>query len=71
MLRIDFRQEDVDKLHHERYHHPHPLVGSFVSQNPGIKHQDICNLCKISKTTLTKYIKQYQLGSRRTKKTRI
>jgi phage antirepressor YoqD-like protein len=64
MLRIDFRQEDVDKLHHERYHHPHPLVQKmdFVSQTQGIKHQDICNLCKISKTTLTKYIKQYQLG---------
>lgn len=27
-----------------------------------IKHKDICSLCKISKTTLTKYIKQYQLG---------
>jgi hypothetical protein len=40
MLRIDFRQEDVDKLHHERYHHPHPLVQKkmeALSQNPGNK----------------------------------
>jgi hypothetical protein len=26
MLRIDFMEEDIDRLHYERYHHPHPLV---------------------------------------------
>jgi len=26
MLRINFTQEDVDKLHYERSHHPHPIV---------------------------------------------
>ncbi len=26
MLRIDFTQEDIDQLHYERYHYPHPLV---------------------------------------------
>lgn len=66
MLRIDFTQEDVDKLHYERYHHPHPLVQKKMEvlylKSQGIKHKDICSLCKISKTTLTKYIKQYQLG---------
>lgn len=66
MLRINFTQEEVDKLHYERYHHPHPLVQKKMEvlylKSQGIKHKDICNLCKISKTTLTKYIKQYQLG---------
>ena len=66
MLRIDFTQEDVDKLHHERYHHPHPLVQKKMEvlylKTQLIKHKDICSLSKISKTTLTKYIKQYQLG---------
>ena len=66
MLRIDFTQEDADKLHYERYHHPHPLVQTKMEvlylKSQGIKHKDICELCKISKTTLTKYIKQYQLG---------
>jgi len=29
-------------------------------KSQGIKHKEICSLCKISKTTLTTYIKQYQ-----------
>jgi transposase len=31
-------------------------------KSQGMKHEDICHLCQISKTTLTKYIKQYQSG---------
>ncbi len=66
MLRIDFIQEDIDELHYERYHHPHPLVQKKMEtlylKSQGIKHKDICQLCKISKTTLTVYIKQYQNG---------
>ena len=66
MLRINFTQEDVDKLHYERYHHPHPIVQKKMEvlylKSQGIKHKDICSLCKISKTTLTLYIKQYQYG---------
>jgi transposase len=66
MLRINFTQEEVDKLHYERYHHPHALVQKKMEvlylKSQEIKHKDICSLCKISKTTLTKYIKQYQVG---------
>jgi len=66
MLKIDFTQEDIDKLHYERYHHPHPLVQKKMEvlylKSQGIKHKEIRRLCKISKTTLTIYIKQYQSG---------
>ena len=31
-------------------------------KSQGIKHKDICSLCKISKTTLIVYIRQYQSG---------
>lgn len=66
MLRINFTQEDIQKLHYERYHHPHPLVQKKMEvlylKSQGIKHKEICSLCQISKTTLTKYIKQYQAG---------
>ncbi|MDD1428694.1 IS630 family transposase, partial [Dolichospermum sp. ST_sed9] len=62
MLRIDFTQEDTDKLHYERYHYPHPVVQKKMEvlylKSQGIKHKEICSLCKISKTTLTTYIKQ-------------
>lgn len=66
MLKIDFTQEDVEKLHYERFHYPHPLVQRKMEvlylKSQGIKHKDICHLCQITKATLTKYIKQYQSG---------
>ena len=104
MLRINCVEEDIKKLHYQRYHHPHPLVQrkmeaiaiakivrtfsisprrqtldselQFQSlycpnslgycyiylKSQGVKHKDIYKLCQISKTTLTKYIRQYQKG---------
>jgi len=60
MLRIDFTTEEVSKLHYERYHHPHPMVQKKMEalylKSQGIKHKDICSICKITKTTLTVYI---------------
>ena len=56
MLKIDFTQEYIDKLHYERYHYHHPLVQKKMEvlylKSQGIKPKDICSLCKISKTTL-------------------
>jgi transposase len=66
MLRIDFTGEDIEKLHYERYHYPHPLVQRKMEviylKSQGLAHQDIRMLCQISKTTLTKYIRQYKKG---------
>ncbi|BDA69336.1 hypothetical protein CAL7716_035020 [Calothrix sp. PCC 7716] len=66
MLKIDFQQEDVDNLRYERYYHPHPSVQKKMEvmylKSRGVMHKDICDLCQITKATLAKYIKQYQLG---------
>lgn len=63
MLRINFVEEDIKKLHYQRYHHPHPLVQKKMEaiylKSQGVKHKDIYRLCQITKTTLTKYIRQY------------
>ena len=72
MLKIDFTQEDIDKLHYERY--PHPLVQKKMEalylKSQGIKHKDICSLRKISRTTLINSLhKTISIRrSRRTKK---
>ena len=56
MLKIDFTQEDIDKLHYKRYHYRHPLVQKKMEvlyvKSQGIKHKDICSLCEIEKITL-------------------
>ena len=66
MLTVNFTEEDIEKLHYERYHHPHPLVQRKMEvmylKSQKLAHKDIRMLCQISKMTLTKYIKQYQVG---------
>lgn len=66
MLRINFQPEDIDRLQHEKYNHPHPLVRKRMEvlyfKSQGMMHREICNLCQISKTTLTMYIRQYLVG---------
>ena len=66
MLRINFQPEDIDRLRHEKYNHHHPLVRKRMEilylKSQGMMHKDICDLCQISKTTLTMYIRQYLVG---------
>ena len=56
MLKRDFTQEYIEKLHYERYHYPYALVQKRMEvmylKSHGIKHKNICSLCKSSKTTL-------------------
>lgn len=66
MIRIEFSQEIIDKLYYERYHHPSPTVQKKMEvlylKSRGMSHKEICHICRISKTTLTTYLKQYLDG---------
>jgi len=66
MIRIEFSQEIIDKLDYERYHHPSPTVQKKMEvvylKSRGMSHKEMCRICRISKTTLTTYLKQYLDG---------
>ena len=66
MIKIEFTPEEIDALENERYHHPDPKVQKKMEalylKSQGIAHQEICRLCRISKPTLSAYLKQYQGG---------
>ena len=66
MINIDFTQEEIDALEHERYHHPDPKVQKRMEvlylKSQGLAHKEICRLCRISKTTLVTYLEKYQNG---------
>lgn len=66
MIRIEFSAADIEALHYERYHHPHPLVQKKMEvlylKSQGLAHHEIRRLCQISKMTLVKYLRQYQQG---------
>ena len=63
MININFTQEEIEALNYERYNYPHPKVQKKIEvlylKSQGLAHNEIRRLCRISKTTLTTYLKQY------------
>src|SRR5512135_1957768 len=66
MISIDFTPQDIDALHHQRFPHPHPRVQlkmeAVYLKSPGLPHQEICRLTRISENTLRSYLRQHQAG---------
>jgi transposase len=66
MISIDFTPEDIDALHHERFHHPHPRVQEKMEavylKSQGLLHKEICRLSRISENTLRSYLRQFEEG---------
>ena len=66
MIYISFSEEEINQLNYQRYHHPHPLVQKRMEvlylKSQNLSHQDICRLCRISRPTLSFYLKTYLDG---------
>ena len=66
MIHIDFTPEQIDALHHERSHPPHPRVQlkmeAVYLKSQGLPHHVICQLARISENTLRSYLRQFQEG---------
>jgi transposase len=66
MIAIDFTPADIDALHSERFHHPHPRVQAkreaVYLKSQGLLHKEICRLSRISENTLRSYLRQFQEG---------
>ena len=64
MIQIEFSPEAIEQLNYERYHYPHPRIQKKMEvlylKSQTLPHNEICRLCRISKTTLTTYFKQYR-----------
>lgn len=68
MIHINFTEEEIKQLNYERYHYPHPMVQrkmeALYLKSQNISHQQICQICCITRATLSKYLKQYQSEGR-------
>ena len=66
MIPTDFTPEDIDALHHERFHHPHPRVQEKMEavylKSQGLLHKEIRRLSRISENTLRSYLGQFREG---------
>ena len=66
MILIDLTPEEIEALHYERYHHPHPKVQRKMEalwlKSQGLPHKQITRLTGISPNTFRVYLRQYQTG---------
>ena len=66
MITLTFTSADIDALHYERFHHPHPRVQrkmeALYLKSQGLAHGQIAKLLRISGPTLVSYFRAYQSG---------
>lgn len=66
MIKLEFSEEAIASLHHERFHHPHPAIRKRMAvvylKSQGLKHKEISQLCRVSKDSVTQYLKMYGDG---------
>ena len=66
MIQLQFTQEEIDQLHHERTTHPHPRVRQMMEvlylKALELPHQEICCITRIVPTTLRLYLRLYKKG---------
>jgi len=51
MIRINFKEEEIEKLRYERFNHPHPRVQlkmeALLLKSQGLEHKKICKILEI------------------------
>lgn len=63
MIKITFSKEDIKYIKYERYHNENhktqEKMEALYLKSKGLAHNEICNICDITRATLVKYLKAY------------
>jgi len=66
MIKIQATEAEIEKLHHERFHHPDPAARlkaeAVYLKLMGCPHKEIGKLCRISQPVVRTYLTAYQQG---------
>ena len=66
MITIDFTDQNIAELRREKYqNHPAYIqkrIDAVFLKSKGISHTHICEICEISKVSLSSYLKNYKHG---------
>ncbi len=61
-----FSADDLDAIHHDRFHHPHPLVQRKMEvlwlKSQGFAHTEIARLTRLGRRTVQRYLDDYLQG---------
>lgn len=66
MRTLEFSQEVVEEVHHERYHHPHPRVQRKMEvlwlKSQGLTRAEIATLADVSPRSVQRYLDEFTRG---------
>ena len=66
MLKIEYTEQDIEQLHHERFHHPHPQVQQRMEvvylDALASSRQEIEKIARVSPKTIRRCLRLYQQG---------
>ena len=66
VIKLSFTDDDIEQLHYERFHHPHPRVQrkmeALYLKSQGYLHRDIAQIVRVTGPTLLRYFQDYQVG---------
>jgi predicted transcriptional regulator len=66
MIQLTFTDEEIEKLHYERFHPPHPRVQrkmeALYLKSQKYRHKEITKLLRITEPTLLNYLQDYKAG---------
>ena len=66
MIQLNFTEEDIEKIHYYRFHHPHPRVQrkmeALYLKNQKYPHKEIAKLIRVTEPTLLSYFRDYEAG---------
>lgn len=66
MRRFTFRQDILDQIQHDRYHHPHPRVQQKMEvlwlKSKGLTHATIAELAGVSPRSVQRYLDEFEQG---------
>jgi transposase len=66
MLALSFTEHEIETLHFERFHHPHPRVQQRMEalwlKSQNLPHKEIARLTGVSENTLRSYFRAWQQG---------
>lgn len=66
MITIKFTESEIEQLKQERFNHPSPRVQlkmeALYLKSKGLSHNQICDVCGVTRATLASYFKSYISG---------
>ncbi len=66
MIKVEFKDEDIEIFHHERFHNDHPRVRIKMEvlwlKSQGLSHSEIGRLTRLCQETIVDYLREYMSG---------